>query len=162
MFFWAFNDNELWEKVKNELLSWVNTPYLHMQAVKGRGADCNQFIGASLTIAGILNGVIYKYYPPDWSEHSSEQLILQYIELNRFNLNEDYDFIIFDYLSGETLKRGDMLCFSLINSKGLINHVGIYLGDNEFIHMGHVCEVIELNDYYKRHLLKIVRLFKIC
>ena len=52
-----FENKENWKRAKEELLSWVGTPYKHMGNVKKRGVDCNMFIGKVLVNLGIVEKV---------------------------------------------------------------------------------------------------------
>jgi len=160
----VFSNIEEWEKFRRELLSWKGTPYKHLSRVKGRGVDCNMFIGSVLVECGYLKELNYDYYPKDWWLHTNKQLILDYVEKHRALLRENYDFKMIWLKDKENLKllEGDYLGFSLLNKKGIINHSGIYLGNNEFIHAAPkrgVC-IEKLNDYWKRHLKLIIRLIK--
>ncbi|MDO4357649.1 MAG: NlpC/P60 family protein [Clostridia bacterium] len=54
----------------------------------------------------------------------------------------------------ERLLRGDVVCFDTVSDRDLSDHVGIYLGDNRFVHAssgkGKVV-VSELTGYYAEH-----------
>jgi len=154
-----FENDENWKKAKEELLSWVGTPYKHMGRVKGRGVDCNMFIGQSLVNLGILTDLNYEYYPKDWWEHTDDQIILFYIEKHRKLLKEGFDFYQVNF-PNEKLLRGDYLGFAVLNSKGIVNHSGILLDNNTFIHasIGKGVRIDELNDYWLKHLKIVFRL----
>lgn len=164
MWRWHFLDDEKWAKVEAELKSWLNTPYLHMHGIKGRGTDCNQFIGAVLTITGIMEyGYKFEYYSADWYEHTERQIIMEYVKMHRQNLKDELDYLEMDYTEDLELMRGDYLGFSIFSTKDIINHSGIYLGDGTFINSAPnrgVC-IYELNDYWKRHLKKVIRVFEV-
>ena len=156
-----FENKENWKRAKEELLSWIQTPYKHMGTVKGRGVDCNMFIGKTLVNLGILKDLNYDYYPKDWWLHTDKQIILDYVEKHRKLLKNGFDFQEIDF-NKENLLEGDYLGFSLSNKKGIINHSGIYLGNDEFIHSTPkrgVC-IEKLTNYWKRHLKLVIRLVK--
>ncbi len=156
----VFKIDKEWEKFKKILLSWIGTPYRHMTGVKGRGADCNLFIGNCLIEAGYMKALNYDYYPKDWWIHSKRELILDYIEKHRKLLFPEYDLKrIYDL---DNLQRGDYLGFSYGSKFGIVNHSGIYLGNNHFIHAHSkkgVC-IEEMTNSWKNRLKIIFRLFK--
>ena len=62
------------------------------------------------------------------------------------------------------LKFGDLLFFNTSNARVEgINHVGMYIGNNKFIHSPHENDVVRINnmpdDFTKKTLRKIVRMF---
>lgn len=156
-----FENQQNWQKVKEELLSWLGTPYKHMTCVKGRGVDCNLFIGGCLKNLGILKDLNYDYYPTDWFLHNKEEIILEYVKKHRQLLNENFDFIEINFPQ-ENLIYGDYLGFSILNPNNTVNHSGILLDNNTFIHASINRGVIieEFTDYWKRHLKKVFRLIQ--
>ena len=53
----------------------------------------------------------------------------------------------------DELQRGDIVCFNTISDSDLSDHVGIYLGDNKFVHCSSATKkvtVSEIESYYKR------------
>ena len=118
-------------------------------------------IGKTLVNLGILKDLNYDYYPKDWWLHTDKQIILDYVEKHRKLLKNGFDFQEIDF-NKENLLEGDYLGFSLLNKKGIINHSGIYLGNDEFIHSTPkrgVC-IEKLTNYWKRHLRLVIRLIK--
>lgn len=61
-----------------------------------------------------------------------------------------------------SLKPGDLVFFSISNNK--ISHVGIYLGNNRFIHSpsnGKNVQIVNLdNPYWQRHFVTAARIYK--
>lgn len=155
---WYFLDDNNWNKLKTELLSWLGTPYMHMCGVKHRGVDCNQFIGASATIAGILNGYYYKIYAPDWYLHIDKEMILDYLEQHREKMKDGLDLI--QLPKDVELMRGDVLCFAIYSK--VVNHSAVMLDDNTFINsaVGRGVCIYEFNDYWKRHLKAVYRVME--
>jgi|YNPMSStandDraft_2_1061718.scaffolds.fasta_scaffold02571_5 cell wall-associated NlpC family hydrolase len=158
---WLFLNDEIWNKVKEELLSWLNTPYKHMCGVKSRGVDCNQFVAVALTNAGVMDGFEYDYYSTDWFLHLDNELILDYVRRNKIFLKENIDLV--ELPPTEEVMRGDYLGFSYNSPKGLVNHVGVMLDDNTFIHscIGRGVCLSEFNDFWKRHLKIIIRAIEV-
>ncbi|MDB0440957.1 cell wall hydrolase [Clostridioides difficile] len=59
------------------------------------------------------------------------------------------------------LQRGDLVFFSSNGPKGKINHVGMYIGNNEFIHSPHTGDVVKITSlngsYYKKNYVRARR-----
>lgn len=63
-------------------------------------------------------------------------------------------------LSLKEIKRGDLIFFDTLN-KNRVSHVGIYIGDNKFIHAPNSLKnvmVSEINSYYKKKFKWGIRL----
>lgn len=63
-------------------------------------------------------------------------------------------------LSIKEIKRGDLIFFDTLN-KNRVSHVGIYIGDNKFIHAPNSLKnvmVSEINSYYKKKFKWGIRL----
>lgn len=62
--------------VVTEALSWLGTPYVHNQALKGVAADCALFpLKVYESLGAIASGPIPEY-SPQWFLHHSEELYL--------------------------------------------------------------------------------------
>ncbi len=113
-------------KLLEEVSSWLGTPYKYAYSTKGKGTDCS----------GFVSQVFMNTYDIKLARSSS---------LIGSNVNK---------VDRKDLECGDILFFA--NSKGHIYHVGIYLGDNIFIHsattknVGVKTETLAL-DYYRHH-----------
>lgn len=112
-----------------EISEWIGTPYKYASAQKGVGTDCSGFVTQ-----------VYK--------------TVYGIQLNR----SSYDIIKnVDVVSRSNMKCGDILFFA--DDKGKIYHVGIYLGQDNFVHaattknVGVKVETLNLQ-YYKDHFYK--------
>ncbi|MCC0671539.1 C40 family peptidase [Clostridioides sp. ES-S-0145-01] len=59
------------------------------------------------------------------------------------------------------LQLGDLVFFSSNGPKGKINHVGMYIGNNEFIHSPHTGDVVKISSlngsYYKKNYVRARR-----
>lgn len=110
-----------------EVSEWVGTPYCY----GGRSSKC-------VDCSGFVHSVYKKVYRINLSRSSAEQF-----------KNDCWP------ISKRKLKEGDLVFFSSgKNGKGRINHVGIYLKDDKFIHSSSSRGVIvsDLDEYfYKSH-----------
>lgn len=130
------------EQLVQSALTWLGTPYHDQARVKGIGVDCAQLVAAVAIDAGLVKAEdVPQDYNPQWHFHNHEELMLKYIEdLGCSQVKE--------------ARRGDILCFKF----GRVNsHLGIYLGDNQFIHARKDTKSVCINslsgDWAKRHLL---------
>lgn len=71
-----------------------------------------------------------------------------------------------EYVNYDNLKRGDMVFFSTDKKRvGVVTHVGIYLGNGDFIHASSTGKKVVIynfdkKEYYKKHFLWARRLIK--
>jgi lipoprotein Spr len=102
---------------------WLGTPYHYGQALKKKGTDCSGFVCA-----------VYKEVSCQELARSSSGLWMQCKPIPE-----------------KDLKEGDLLFFKI--HKGLISHVGIYLGNHKFIHAAVLGGVIvsDLEEPYYKH-----------
>jgi cell wall-associated NlpC family hydrolase len=73
----VFLNDAAWAAMKQIAESWLGTPYRHMQVNKGRGADCTLFLAACLREAGYLTKIEYGYYPRDWHQHTTQEIVME-------------------------------------------------------------------------------------
>ncbi len=109
-----------------EICEWLGTPYKYASSVKGKGTDCS----------GFVSGVYSAVY--GISLQRSSYLMINDVEK----------------VSQKNLQCGDILFFT--NSSGKIYHVGIYLGDNNFVHSATSKNIgVKVDNltqaYYKEH-----------
>ncbi len=128
-------------EVAQKALEFLGTPYHHQAKVKGLGVDCGQLI---LAVAQELNLVSptmrVTNYSTEWHLHNTEEKMLNMLE--QFNCVEK-----------TTLEVGDIVCFKFGR---VCSHLGIYLGDGQFIHaridQGKVVINSLSGDWLKRHI----------
>lgn len=68
------------QRVVDEALSWVGTPWRHAARQKGHGVDCGQLLIAVYGAAGMVGMVPVDQYPQDWALHRSEEKFLSIVE----------------------------------------------------------------------------------
>ena len=127
-------------KVIEEALTWLGTPYHHQARVKGVGTDCAQLVAGVAEVVGVLSkGLGITGYSPEWHLHNSEEKMLGMLE--EFGCTE-----------AESLEPGDIICFKFGK---VCSHLGIYLGQEQFIHaridQGKVVINSLSGDWLKRH-----------
>lgn len=150
------------EEIKNRfwqiLLSWVGTPYRHLQSAKGKGADCTLFIGSSLIELGVMEKLDYKYYSKDWYIFGKEE-----VALNCFkeNLEKNGKGIIYKEVPlGEKFIFGDILTFAMSRKSGLTNHCSMVVDNETMIHSieGKGVTLQQINHSWLRRLTHVFRL----
>lgn len=111
-------------KVIEEAFEWLNTPYVYGRQEKGVATDCSGFV-----MNVFLNSIGCKL--PRNSAKQAE---------------------FCSYISKHAIKPGDLVFF-ITNGGSKINHVGIMISKDQFIHAsskGVVVSSMEAN-YYKTH-----------
>ena len=113
------------ERLEKEARRWLGTPYRY-GGESLQGTDCS----------GMMMKVFEKVCGVKLPRNSAEQQ--QYCEP----------------VSLRTVERGDLLFFCTSSKKGRVSHVGLYIGEGDFIHASSSKGVIISNmkqDYYRRH-----------
>lgn len=76
--------SELRDKVIEEAMTWLRTPWHHMARVKGAGVDCAQFLCGVYEAVGLVPHIDLGFYPIDWHMHQNHsrflEKLLQYAE----------------------------------------------------------------------------------
>ena len=114
----------LGDQIVTEAIEWLGTPWFHGQSIKGIGTDCVGFI----TGVGIEVG----FLPHDF-------ILENYERIPRNNFLVRFIEGILTRVEGNPGK-GDVLVFRKASING---HVGIYLGDGEYIHADSINGVIK-------------------
>ena len=107
------------QKLIEEALSWLGTPYHQQAAVKGPkgGVDCAMFLVKVFVNSGILPSFDPRPYSNTFFLHRGEPLYLGWVEKYGKKVDEGIP--------------GDVALFKI--GRG-IGHGGIYLGDDTIIH----------------------------
>lgn len=108
------------DKIVQVALSWENTPYHHQAGIKGVGVDCAYLIGHVAKECGFIPEFKIEPYSIEWHWHSREEKMCEIVE--SFGAKS---------IEIEDIMPGDILAFQYGR---VCSHLGIYLGENRFIH----------------------------
>lgn len=108
-------------EIIKEARSWVKTPWIHGQCVKGYGTDCIQYI---IAIGKKFGWVPNEYQPPryriDYAIHNDKSIML--VELGKFCERVD---------NLRLAEVGDVLVFK--HGQRCAAHAGIYIGPDRMV-----------------------------
>jgi len=72
---------EAWRAaVVEEAKTWLRTPWVHDQCVKGAGVDCGRLLKACFVGPGVVAEFEIEPYPMDWMLHREEEKYLGFVE----------------------------------------------------------------------------------
>ncbi len=63
-----------------EAATWLNTPWQHNTAIKGKGVDCGQFPLSVYRNCGLIAAESVDDYPIDWALHCDDERYLAVVE----------------------------------------------------------------------------------
>lgn len=153
-----FENEREWTLFQDIARSWLGTPYRHLQAAKGRGADCTLFVGSCLVEAGYMTKLAYDYYPRDWHIHTDHEFVLESAH-RHFRENMTPGYTVARLAPDQTdIQRGDMIAFQTPGSN-VTNHAGLAWDDGTMINSMNsrgVC-FIPLTDAWRRRATTIFR-----
>ena len=157
-----FCNKDNWDKFVSECLSWMGTPYYHLQMAKGYGADCTMFIGGVFIGIGVLNKIDYEYYSKDWHVVTDDPIVENSIKDN-FNKNVSNKNLSFKKVlnvDGDWV-RGDLLLISTLKST-LSNHAGLLWDDGRMYHSinNRGVDFAFYGKWWQRHTRYKIRLFE--
>lgn len=135
------------DKIIQEALTWLHTPYHHQARQKGIGVDCAQFIAGIAINLGIFPEDLDMPtdYSIEWHLHNREERLVQGL-IERGCIQKDIN----------DTQPGDILCFKMGRAVG---HLGLMMPDDQFIHAQNLVEPtrVVLNtlsaNWKKRHVL---------
>lgn len=110
-------EQEQRQRVIDEAMTWLGTPWHHAARIKGAGVDCAMFLAEVYHAAGLLPRIDPGEYPMDWMMHRDEERFLSWVE--------QYAKI------KKSPKRGDMVIFRFGRT---FSHGGVLLDDERIIH----------------------------
>lgn len=123
-----FENNEQWAVFKEELLSWMGTPYRHLQGAKHYGADCTLFIANAMVNIGLMKKLEYEYYPRDWHQHTQQEFVLEGLYRHTFKDNMKAGTDVIQLPVDVDLQRGDLLHFAT-TPQNISNHCSVVLDE---------------------------------
>lgn len=107
------------QKIVDEALSWVGTPYHAQAQLKGIGVDCAQLIAGIAKGAGIDTDMVIPFnYNAQHAINSDDEEMLRLIES-------------YGCTQTETPEPGDIVAFKMGRSHG---HLGILVSETDFVH----------------------------
>ena len=105
--------------------TWIGTPYVHRQRLKGVAADCIQFLIGVCEDLEIFPAWVDKeigttQYSTQWHLHNNEELLIKHVEL-----------IGLDEKPINQMRKGDLIGFQFGNATA---HLGMVENKNFMIH----------------------------
>lgn len=152
-----FQNESAWERFAAIAMSWRGTPYRHLQAAKGYGADCTLFVGSCLVEAGYLERLQYDDYPRDWHLHTDQEFVLE-SALRHFREHMSTGYVVEQLPSDTELLRGDMIAFRMPKSRAT-NHAGLIWDDGRLLnaHSKRGVSFLNLGDAMMRRATHVFR-----
>lgn len=123
-------------------------------AGEGEESDAGQII---VDTAKKYMGVPYVWGGTSPSGFDCSGLVYYVFRENGYSTNRTAESLYTNgtYVERSNLKVGDIICFTTSKSATYIGHVGIYIGDNKFIHASSGSGCVAINDlsqtYYNNH-----------
>lgn len=118
---WYFEDINRQLRLKAIIDSWLDTPFRHRCAVKGKqgGVDCIHFIAEVFKELGVINDYIVPDYACDWHLHRSEERLM----LGIFNFAGSVQNYSLQNVGFDDPENGDVIMFQFGRST---SHASIY------------------------------------
>lgn len=108
------------QTIVDAALSWLRTPYMHRQRLRGVGVDCGMLLIGVYAQAGVIDAFEPEPYPPDWHLHRSEERFIRVVERFADRVPDDAELFPGDLI---VLKYGR--CHA---------HGGIMIDSDRFVH----------------------------
>lgn len=138
-----------------ELVKWLRVPYKHMGNSPLVGTDCGTFIAIAMKKCNIISKINIPYYSPTWYYTYKKSLILDLLYYHITN----YSKYFLKKIINKELLLGDFLCFNIFSKRGLVDHLGIYIANDKFIHCGkYGVKISNLNNKWNKYLKFTLRL----
>jgi cell wall-associated NlpC family hydrolase len=136
------------DQLREEVASWVGTPYRHWCGVKGLGCDCIHFVARVFESQG---GGPYKipWYPKDWHLHLGRELLMEGILANSKAVEVPIS----------EVKNGDIVLYRFGRAS---SHSAIYLDNHVYSAITRArLEGIHWDDVFLKHrIFKVFRVMK--
>lgn len=139
------------DKIVEQALTWVGTPYIHKARVKQVGVDCAQLVAGIAIDLGLVTPEEIEKIPPyevEFHLHNREERLLD--TLKAFGCVE---------IPIEQIQPGDILAFKYGRS---CSHLGISIGQCQFIHAKYDCgnKRVVVNTLGGEYLPRLAAAFK--
>lgn len=123
-----FDDPQKQIRLRDELQSWMGTPFRHNASVKRAGVDCVRLVGEVMVACGVEPAYDFGFYTLDHSMHSERSILVDYIlATGKFAAVQPAD----------GARLGDIAVFRIGKCP---HHAGIMLDERQFVHaMVHSC-----------------------
>lgn len=125
--------------------TWVDTPYHHQAGVKGVGVDCAYLVGHIAVELKLIDTFVVAPYSIEWHWHNNTEEMIKIIE--SFGCVEK---------SLDKIKPGDILAFKYGR---VCSHLGIFVGDNNFVHAHLKAGKVLLNSLEGDFLKRLTRVY---
>lgn len=156
----VFEDEEIWERFKTELISWYKTPYRWLSYSKGKGSDCTGYIFQSLLNCGFVSSFHYlNECSTDWYLKETNVIYDLFWRTFKDYTTEGYQW---KYLHDcNDYFQGDILLFRIYRKVNSLTHSTVLL-DNE--HMTHCANGKYVTQSYfdYRWKSKCAGIFRLC
>jgi len=118
---WYFTETERQLQLKAIIDSWINTPFRHRCAVKGKqgGVDCIHFCAEVYKELGVIDSYNIPEYAPDWHLHRTGEKLL----LGIFNFADSHPTGTLKSVGYANPKNGDVIMFQYGRASA---HTAIY------------------------------------
>jgi len=150
-----FESKERKKELKRVLKEWRGTPYRHLVAVKGLGADCTLFVWEVMKELGAMGSNLknlpkkggHLHHPKDRPLHSSEEVILNILRAVPY-LKE---------IKSKSPIDGDICCYKFFKST---SHIAIYFEGR--IHQSLTnSEVLPISFKDRQFLKRLTAIFRV-
>ena len=119
-------------RITNEALTWLNTPYHHMANLRGVGVDCAMFLVEVFKQLGAVPvDLDPRPYPHDWHMHRGEERYLAWLDKYA------------DRVPADQVQPGDVVTFKFGRC---VSHAGIVIDWPLIIHAYRDNDVVILSD----------------
>lgn len=113
------------DKIVNEAMSWLKTPYHHMGRIKGVGVDCGTILIEVYSAVDLIKNFDTGYYPIDWALHRNEERYLNFVNqyCHRVDAFKKGDIVLYNF--GRCISHSGILIDDEGNMVHALNRVGV-------------------------------------
>lgn len=148
--------------LREELESWLNTPYKHFSGVKNKGTDCIHYIVNVLNATGANQGknLVIPFYHKDWHLHRGEELLKTQIEEKLYSEKIAWREENGTLKCSETVGNGDLILFKFGRLSG---HCGMFCGNQVYQSLNYsgVEKISFHNSNFLKRITDIYKIYKV-